>query len=110
MEEVAIEKRAKAEKAAQKQANSKAKSEATQQRKLDREEEETPVLQWLKEQGYAPEEVKVIGKAHITAAFEAHKQEICELVRNGGDRISKSTSIKQMVHLFKKYDVLTLHL
>ena len=110
LEEVAIEKRAKAEKAAQKQANSKAKSEATQQRKLDREEEERPVLQWLKEQGYAPEEVKVIGKAHITAAFEAHRQEICELVRNGGDRISKSTSIKQMVHLFKKYDVLTLHL
>ena len=56
MEKVAIEKCAKAEKAAQKQANSKAKNEATQQRKQEREEEERPILQWLKDNKYAPKE------------------------------------------------------
>ena len=110
LEEVAKAKREKAEKKAKKDAHTRASKDASKLRQQERLDEEKQVLQWLKDNNFAPPEVKFIGKAHITAAFEANKEEIVAAVRNGGDRISKSTSIKDMVALFNKYEVFLLHM
>ena len=58
---------------------------------------------WLKEHNYAPQAATTIAKALVLAAFEAHKDHnITEVVKKGGDKISKSTSLKEMVRLFLK--------
>ena len=61
------------------------------------------MLVWLKEHNYAPQAATTIAKAHVLAAFEAHKDHITEVVKKGGDKISTSTSLKEMVRLFNKY-------
>ena len=72
--------------------------------------EERTVLEWLKVKGYAPEQVKIIGRAHMVAAFETNKNATSEKVGKGGDKITKATPIKHMVQLFKKYDIMALFL
>ena len=105
LDEIAAQKAEKMAEKARKEAAGKAKKEAVQAKQQDRLDEERPVLQWLKDNNYAPPDTKLIAKAHILAAFEAHKDEITQLCREGRDKISKSTSVKQMVHLFKKHSV-----
>ena len=67
------------------------------------------MLEWLKEKNYALQGAKSITKAHLLAALNDQKDHITDLVRNGGDKISKSTTLKEMVRFFKKYDVCVLH-
>ena len=74
MKEVAKAKREKAEKKAQKEAHTRATKDTNKVRQQKRLEEERPVLQWQKDNNFAPPEVKFVGKARLTASFEAHKE------------------------------------
>ena len=105
---MAEEKRVRAEKKAKRDEQTRATKDAVKQKQNEKTIEERPVLEWLKVKGYAPEEVKTIGKAHMVAAFEANKNAISEKVRKGGDKITKATPIKHMVQLFKKYGVMAM--
>ena len=107
---IAVKKQEKAEAKAKKDAEASAVKQVANQKKEDKLEQERPVLDWLKAKGFATADVKTIGKAHILAAFQAHQEAITEAVRTGGDRITKSLSIKKLVELFRKYDVMSMDL
>ena len=103
LEEIRKLKAERAAKKAQKNEHTKATKAAKKQVLLEKIDVERPVLVWLKEHNYAPQAATTIAKAHVLAAFEAHKDHITEVVKKGGDKISKSTSLKEMVRLFNKY-------
>ena len=105
LQEIAKVKAERAAKRATKDANTKATKAAKKQVQREKEEAEKPVLQWLKDNNYALQGAKTITKTHMLAALNDKKDHITDLVRNGGDKISKSTTLKEMVRLFKKHDV-----
>ena len=103
LEEIRKLKAERAAKKAQKKEHTKATKAAKKQVQLEKIDVERPVLVWLKEHNYAPPAATTIAKAHVLAAFEDNKDHITEVVKKGGDKISKSTSLKEMVRLFNKY-------
>ena len=89
------------------QTTAKRTKEAKKQLQREKKLEAEPVLLWLKQNNYAPEGAKTISKAqyHMLVALNDQKELIADLVKNKGDNINKSTSLKEMIRLFKKYDM-----
>ena len=80
------------------------KAQAAQQRH-ELNAKHGPVLAWLKGKNFCTANETKINKAHLQAAFVALKERICQEVRAGGEKISKSTPMHQMIDLFIKYKV-----
>lgn len=72
----------------------------------ERHAREAPVLAWMKAKGYAPLEAKFIGAAHMKQAYESNLAAITKTIKDGGDSINKSTSIKVKCELFVKHSIM----
>ena len=88
----------------------KAAEKRKRMEKLRKEKQEfnEPVLVWLKQKGYCPQDETVIKKGYMIAAFNDHRAAIIERVRRGGQRINKQTGLATMVEMFKDHNVLQL--
>ena len=84
------------------------KRERMEKLRKEKQEFNEPVLVWLKQKGYCPQDETVIKKGYMIAAFNDHRAAIIERVRRGGQRINKQTGLATMVEMFKDHNVLQL--